>query len=70
MLESAITSRGQTTLPKPVRQALGVKSGDRVRYIIPDNEVRILPIRSYRLRIVSIHENSGAGGLDKALKFR
>lgn len=45
MLESAITSRGQTTLPKPVRQALGVKSGDRVRYVIFDNEVRILPVR-------------------------
>ena len=45
MIESAITSKGQTTLPKPVREALGVRSGDRIRYVILDNEVRILPIR-------------------------
>ena len=45
MVESAITSKGQTTLPKSVRQALGVKTGDRVRYVILDNEVRILPVR-------------------------
>ncbi len=45
MVQSAITSKGQTTLPKSVRQALGVKTGDRVRYVILDNEVRILPVR-------------------------
>ena len=45
MLESVVESEGQTTLPKPARQALGVKSGDRVRYIIFDNEVGILPVR-------------------------
>jgi len=45
MVQSAITSKGQTTLPKSVRQALGVKTGDRVRYVILDNEVRILPMR-------------------------
>ena len=28
-----------------MRQALGVKTGDRVRYVILDNEVRILPVR-------------------------
>ena len=45
MDQSAITSKGQTTLPKSVRQALGVKTGDRIRYVILDNEVRILPVR-------------------------
>lgn len=45
-MESALTSKGQTTLPKPVRNALGVVPGDRVRYVIFDNnEVRMLPIR-------------------------
>ena len=46
MIESAITSKGRTTLPKAVREALGVGSGDRVRYVILDNEVRMLPVRS------------------------
>ncbi|MCY4610189.1 MAG: type II toxin-antitoxin system PrlF family antitoxin [Gammaproteobacteria bacterium] len=48
MLESAITSKGQTTLPKPVREALGVSSGDRVRYVILDDGIRILPLRSLK----------------------
>ena len=46
MEESTITSRGRTTLPKPVREALGVAPGDRVRYVILDDGVRILPRRS------------------------
>ncbi len=45
MITSAITAKGQTTLPKPVREALGVGAGDRVRYVILDNEVRVLPVR-------------------------
>ena len=31
MLESAITKKGQTTLPKPVLDTLGVQAGDRLR---------------------------------------
>jgi AbrB family looped-hinge helix DNA binding protein len=45
MLESAVTKKGQTTLPKPVRESLGVRAGDRVRYVILEGEVRILPVR-------------------------
>ena len=45
MLESTVTKKGQTTLPKPVRETLGVRAGDRVRYLILDGEVRILPVR-------------------------
>ena len=45
MVSSTITSKGQTTLPKLVRQALGVAAGDRVRYVVHDNEVRLLPVR-------------------------
>ena len=40
MITSAITSKGQTTLPKPVREALGVGAGDRVCYVILGNAVR------------------------------
>lgn len=45
VLESAITSKGRTTLPKAVREALGVGPGDRVRYVILDDEVRITSTR-------------------------
>ena len=45
MLESSITKKGQTTLPKAVRNALGLQAGDRVRYILSDSQVRLLPVR-------------------------
>ncbi len=45
MIESSVTKKGQTTLPKPVRDSLGLQAGDRVRYVIADGEVRILPVR-------------------------
>lgn len=45
MIESGITSKGQTTLPKAVRKALSVQPGDRVRYLIHGAEVRIVPVR-------------------------
>ena len=45
MTESGVTAKGQITLPKAVREALGVQTGDRVRYIIQDGEVRIRPVR-------------------------
>lgn len=59
MIESGITSKGQTTLPKAVREALSVQSGDRVRYIIQDGEVRIMPVRPIgRLFGMLKHEGS------------
>ena len=45
MLESTITKKGQTTLPKAVRNALGLQAGDRVRYILSGGQVRLLPVR-------------------------
>ena len=45
MISATITSKGQTTLPKVVRLALGVGAGDRVCYVVYDNEVRLLPVR-------------------------
>jgi len=43
-MESAITSKGQATIPKPVRDYLGLKAGDRVKfYLQPDGTVALLP---------------------------
>lgn len=42
MQESTVTIKGQTTLPRDVRQALNLQPGDRLRYLILDGgEVRI-----------------------------
>ena len=46
MNSSTITSKGQTTLPKAIRESLGVIPGDQVRYVVLNNgEVRIIPVR-------------------------
>ena len=45
MIESAVTAKGQTTLPKAVREALSLVAGDRVRYFVHDGEVRIQKVR-------------------------
>lgn len=33
-IESVVTSKGQTTLPKKVRDALGLQPGDKLRYAV------------------------------------
>lgn len=46
MQESTITTKGQTTLPRDVRQALALQAGDRLRYLILDGgEVRLMRSR-------------------------
>ncbi|MTH78033.1 AbrB/MazE/SpoVT family DNA-binding domain-containing protein [Paracoccus aestuariivivens] len=46
MSESTITIKGQTTLPKIVRQALDLEPGDRLRYVIlDDGQVRLMRTR-------------------------
>ncbi len=44
LMESAITVKGQATIPKPIRDHLGLKPGDRIKFFIhPDGSVVILP---------------------------
>ena len=45
MFESSIIIKGQTTLPKAVRDSLAVKAGDKVRYVLLDEGVLIMPVR-------------------------
>jgi antitoxin PrlF len=39
MITSKLTSKSQTTLPQPVRAALGVKEGDEIAYAIEKGRV-------------------------------
>ena len=52
MLQSKVFANNSTTLPKPVRKALGVKRGDHVRYVISGDRVQVLRTRS-------VHELAG-----------
>lgn len=39
MITSKLTSKAQTTIPQPVRTALGVREGDELAYVIEDGKV-------------------------------
>ena len=43
-MESAITVKGQATIPKAIREHLQLKPGDRVKFFVhPDGTVVLLP---------------------------
>jgi antitoxin PrlF len=43
-MESAITAKGQATIPKAIREHLRLKPGDRVKFFVhPDGSVALLP---------------------------
>lgn len=46
MEESTLTVKGQTTLPRRVRIAFGLKPGDRLRYHFAGDEVRLMKAHS------------------------
>ena len=70
-MESAITAKGQATIPKAIRDHLRLKPGDRVKFFVhPDGTVVLLPklpataargmLKSRRRRPVSIEEMNEA----------
>jgi antitoxin PrlF len=70
-MESAITIKGQATIPKAIREHLALKPGDRVKFFVhPDGSVVLLPklaaaalrgvVKSRRRRPVTIEEITNA----------
>lgn len=70
-MESAITEKGQATIPKAIREHLRLKPGDRVKFFVhPDGSVVLLPklpaaalrgiLRSRRRRNVTLNEMTKA----------
>ena len=41
-MEATITSKGQVTIPKSVRDLLQLRSGDRVDFVVEDNGTVVL----------------------------
>ena len=44
--QARITSKGQITVPREVRRALGVRSGDKLLFESDEKGVRVRPVRS------------------------
>lgn len=47
-----VMSKGQVTIPKDVRDVLGVTSGDRVSFIVEGNTVRIVNSAVYAMQVL------------------
>ena len=47
--DARVMAKGQVTIPKNVRAALGVESGDRVTFIVEGNNVRVVNSAVYAL---------------------
>ena len=44
-MDATLTAKGQITLPKSIREHLGLHSGDRVKFFVhPNGSVVLLPI--------------------------
>jgi len=45
MITSRLTSKAQTTIPQPVRAALGLREGDELLYTIENGRVLLSKVR-------------------------
>ena len=48
--DARVMSKGQVTIPKNIRTALGVSAGDRVTFIVEDGSVRIINSAIYAIQ--------------------
>lgn len=58
-----VMAKGQITIPKDVREALGVSSGDRVSFIVEGNTVRIVNAAVYAMQVL---QSEMAGEAERA----
>lgn len=47
-----VMSKGQVTIPKEVREVLGVQSGDKVTFIVDGTTVRVVNAAQYAMRLL------------------
>ena len=45
LITSPISSKGQITIPREIRERLGVRAGDRVEFVIEDDRTVVKPHR-------------------------
>jgi AbrB family looped-hinge helix DNA binding protein len=46
-----VMSKGQVTIPKDVRDILGIESGDRVTFVVENGTVRIVNSAVYAMQV-------------------
>ena len=58
-----VMAKGQVTIPKDVREVLGVTSGDRISFIVEGNTVRIVNSAIYAMQML---QDEMAGEAERA----
>lgn len=48
--DAKVMSKGQITIPKNIREVLGVESGDRVMFIMDGDDIKIINSVTYALK--------------------
>ena len=61
--DARVMTKGQITIPKNVREALGVESGDRVTFIVDGSNVRVVNSAVYAIMRL---QNQMRGEAEKA----
>lgn len=71
MMEATLSSKGQTTIPKAVRERLQIKPGDRFKFFFHPDGVIILPkIPTKRLKgsVPRLTRPASVKEIDKAIE--
>ena len=70
MKATTLTSKAQVAIPKEILAVLGLKTGDRVLFLVQDGEVVVRPVKSFRAYRGSVPSRRGANlsGIRRAVR--
>ena len=54
MPHSTVTAKGQTTIPRDVREAAGLRPGDRIHYTVLANGTIIVRVKNRSVRDLAV----------------
>lgn len=59
-----VMSKGQVTIPKDVREILGISSGDRITFVVENGNVRLINSSVYAMQLLQAQMANEAEILD------
>ena len=67
-----VMAKGQVTIPKDIREILGITSGDRVTFVVENGNVRLINSAVYAMQMLQaqmsgLAESTGLGSEDAVM---
>ena len=62
--DATVTSKGQVTIPKRIREELGLEAGTEVEFILDDGSLRVRPKEPPMERLRAIQEELSTHDID------